>query len=181
MERRRGVDVERAEAVLQRLRRSQGLRLRLRRSHPRRRPSARRNAGVEGRPLRPGPTRAAAGPGRPPGALGGRRARAGAGNAGAVHGDRKSTRHHRQDLEPPGCRRRPAARQKRRGDGRLPATGGSAERKALHTRIRGVEWPLVIAALALARRPRCDARAITPIRQRPRTRRGVFARPCSTT
>ena len=58
MERRRGVDVERAQAVLQRLRRSQGLRLRLRRGDPRRRQSARRGAGVEGRPLRSRPARA---------------------------------------------------------------------------------------------------------------------------
>ena len=74
MDRRRALDVARAEAVLQRLRRARGPRLRLRRQHPRvHRPRGRR-AQVEGRTLRQRPAGAAARPGRAAGAVGGGRA-----------------------------------------------------------------------------------------------------------
>ena len=59
MERRRALDVARAEAVLQRLRRSQGPCLRLRRQHPRVHRPRGRHAQVEGRTLRQRPARAA--------------------------------------------------------------------------------------------------------------------------
>ena len=60
MERRRALDVERAEAVLQRLRRAQGPCLRLRRQHPRVHRSRGRQTQVEGRTLRQRPARPAA-------------------------------------------------------------------------------------------------------------------------
>ena len=76
MDRRGALDVARAEAVLQRLRRAQGACLRLRRQHPRvHRPRGRR-AQVEGRTLRQRPAGPAARSGPAAGAVGGRRARA---------------------------------------------------------------------------------------------------------
>ena len=68
---RGALDVARVEAVLQRLRRSQGPCLRLRRQHPRVHRPGRRQAQVEGRTLRPGPAGALAGSGCPAGGVGG--------------------------------------------------------------------------------------------------------------
>ena len=77
MDRRGALDVERAEAVLQRLRRAQGPRLRLRRQHPLVHRSRGRQAQVEGRTLRQRPARPAGRSGPAAGAVGGRRAGAG--------------------------------------------------------------------------------------------------------
>ena len=71
MDRRGALDVERAEAVLQRLRRSRGPCLRLRRQHPRVHRPRGRQAQVEGRTLRQRPARPAARPGPAAGAVGG--------------------------------------------------------------------------------------------------------------
>ncbi len=64
------LDLERAEALLQRLRRPQGPCLRLRRQPARVRRPQGRQAQVEGRALRPRPARPAARPGRAAGAVG---------------------------------------------------------------------------------------------------------------
>ena len=121
MDRRRALDVERAEAVLQRLRRSQGPCLRLRRQHPRVHRPRGRQAQVEGRTLRQRPARAAARSGPAAGAVGGRRAGAGQRDARPVHGARAVPGDRGQDLEPPGAGRRRPAGSQRRGDGRVPA------------------------------------------------------------
>ena len=84
--RRGALDVDGPEALLQRLRRSQGPCLRLRRRHPRVHRPRGRQAQVEGRTLRPRPARPAARPGPAAGAVGG-------GRAGARRGDaRRSSR-----------------------------------------------------------------------------------------
>ena len=74
--------------VLQRLRRSQRARLRLRRQHPRVHRSRDRRAEVEGRPLRLRTDAPAGQSGRAARAVRGRRCGAGARGAGQVHGDR---------------------------------------------------------------------------------------------
>ena len=95
MDRRGALDLDRAEAVLQRLRRPRGPCLRLRRPHPRVHRPRGRQAQVEGRPLRLRPARPAARPGSAAGAVGGRRAGAGQGDARPVHGARASSRRSR--------------------------------------------------------------------------------------
>ncbi len=71
MDRRRALDLDRAEALLQRLRRSRRPCLRLRRPHPRVHRRRGRNAQVEGRTLRQRPARPVARPGPAAGAVGG--------------------------------------------------------------------------------------------------------------
>ena len=89
---RRALDHERVEAVLQRLRHSQGPRLRLRRQHPRVHRSRRRQAQVERRALRQRTDDAARRPGPAAGDVGRRRARAGQRDARSVQGDRADSR-----------------------------------------------------------------------------------------
>ena len=115
------LDVERAEAVLQRLRRPQGPCLRLRRQHPRVHRPRGRPAQVEGRPLRPRPARrccrirtcCSCCPRRASWRWS-RRPR-------PVHRSRADPGDRGQDLEPPGGGRRRPARSQRPGDGRVPA------------------------------------------------------------
>ena len=117
----RALDVERAEAVLQRLRRPQGPRLRLRRHHPRR-ASISPTARASGRAAATATASSCCCPIRT--CCWCSRRKASSRWCGATP-DRftelarvPGTR--RQDLEPPGARRRRAARPQRRGDGRLP-------------------------------------------------------------
>jgi hypothetical protein len=84
VERRGALDVERPEAVLQRLRRTRGARLRVRRNHPRVHRPSRRHAKVERRPLRRRPARSASRPGPALRGVGGRRAGARQGDARRV-------------------------------------------------------------------------------------------------
>ena len=85
---RGAVDKPRTEAVLQRLRRSQRARLRLRRQHPVVHRSRDWRAEVEGRPLRLRTDAPAGRSGRSARAVRGRRSGAGGRGAGQVHGDR---------------------------------------------------------------------------------------------
>ncbi len=110
----------RAEALLQRLRRSRRLRLRIRRTHPRVRRPRDRRAQVEGRALRPRPARPAARSGPVARAFRGGGARARRGEPRTVHGARAGSGDRGQDLEPPGAGQRPSPGPQRRGDGRIP-------------------------------------------------------------
>ena len=101
MDGRRALDVERAQAVVQRLRRPQRPRLRLRRQHPRVHRSRRRQAQVEGRPLRQRSARAARRSGSAAGRVRRRRARAGRAHARASTSSARVAGPRGQDVESP--------------------------------------------------------------------------------
>ena len=124
VDRHRALALEGAEALLQRLRRARGPRLRLRRQHPLLHRPRGRHAEVEGRALRPRPAAAAARAGPAAGAVGGGRAGVGRGHSRCVHRDRARPGDRGQDLEPPVAGRRRPPRPQRRGDGRVPAAHG---------------------------------------------------------
>src|SRR4029453_15322864 len=83
------------------------------------------HAEVEGRPLRAGTARVVAGSGSAAGGVRRRRGRARQSDARSIYRAGTVQGARRQDVEPPGGRRRRAVRAQRRGEGGVPTPGGA--------------------------------------------------------